>query len=153
MTATDTLINELERTRDEVLGHFSLGSGDLARTYGPGKWSVRYILNHLADSELVFTERLRRAISEPGAVAWYYDQDLWSRALDYSTRSLEVSKTMFEALRNAIIVDVRRHYERNGAIKFVHSKAGLRTVKEEYDHIVSHTENHLGQVRQALAMR
>ena len=153
MTATDVLVDELERTRDEVLRYFSLGVADLSRTYGPGKWSVRYLLHHLTDSEVVLMERLRRVISEPDMVVWYYDQDLWSKALDYSTRPLEISKPVFSALRNAIIVDARRHYERDGAIEFVHSKSGLRTLKDEYDKVASHTEHHLRQVRQALAGR
>ena len=151
MTATDVLVDELERTRDEVLRYFSLGVADLSRTYGPGKWSVRYLLHHLTDSEVVLMERLRRVISERNMVVWYYDQDSWSKALDYSTRSLEASKPVFESLRNAIIVDARRHYERDGAIEFVHSKAGLRTLKEEYEKVASHTAHHLRQVRQALA--
>jgi len=40
------LVQELERTRDETLKCFSLGAGDVARTYGPGKWSVAYILHY-----------------------------------------------------------------------------------------------------------
>jgi hypothetical protein len=41
------LISDLEATRDETLRYFSLNDEDLARTYAPGKWSVRYILQHL----------------------------------------------------------------------------------------------------------
>jgi hypothetical protein len=44
----------------------------------------------------------------------------------------------------------RRHYERDGTKEFVHSKSGLRTVKEEFDKVASHTEHHLGQIRKAL---
>src|SRR5574342_350743 len=127
MSAADALIRELERTRDETLGYFSLGDSDLARTYGPGKWSVRFLLHHLTDSEVVFTERLRRVISEPTMVVWYYDQDAWAKALDYSTRPLGASRSVYEVLRNAIIGDARGHYERHGATEFVHSKSGLRT--------------------------
>ena len=65
MTDTGTVILELERTRDEVVKYFSLSDSDLARTYAQSKWSVRHLLNHLSDSELVFGERIRRGISEP----------------------------------------------------------------------------------------
>ena len=41
----------LEATRDETLPLFALGDTDLERTYGPGKWSVRYLLHHIADAE------------------------------------------------------------------------------------------------------
>lgn len=153
MNTTDALIRELERTRDEALGYFSLADADLARTYRPGKWSVRHLLNHLTDSEIVLAERLRRAISEPGTVIWYYDQDAWAKKLEYPTRPLASCKPVFAALRTAMIELARTHYERDGATEFVHSKSGLRTVKEEFDKVVSHTEHHLAQVRQALAGR
>jgi hypothetical protein len=150
MSSTDTLIGELERTRDETLRYFALGDGDLARAYGPGKWSIRYLLHHLTDSEVVFTERLRRVISEPTMVVWYYDQDAWAKALDYSTRPLGASRPVYEVLRHAIIGDARRHYERNGATEFVHSKSGLRTLKDEFDKVAAHNEHHLGHIRMAL---
>ena len=67
-------IRDLERTRDETMGYFSLPDGDLARTYGPGKWNVRYVLHHLVDSETVLYYRIRRVLSEPRQVIWYYDQ-------------------------------------------------------------------------------
>jgi hypothetical protein len=151
MSVADDLVRSLERTRDETLGYFGLSETDLARTYALGKWSVRHLLNHLTDSEIVLAERLRRAISEPGTVIWFYDQDKWAKGLDYPTRPLESCKPVFAALRGAMIDLARRHYERDGAKEFVHSKSGLRTVKEEFDKVASHTEHHLGQIRQALA--
>jgi len=150
MSGTDGLICELERTRDETLGYFSLGELDLARTYGPGKWSVRFLLHHLTDSEVVFTERLRRVISEPAMIVWYYDQDAWAKALDYTTRPLEASRPVYETLRNAIIADARRHYECDGALEFVHSTMGLRTLKDEFDKVAAHNEHHLSHIRRAL---
>jgi hypothetical protein len=150
MSDTDTLIKELERTRDEILSYFSLGESDLARSYAPGKWSVRYLLHHIAESEVVFRERLRRVISEPGGIAWFYDQDAWAKAIDYSTYPLELSKAVFEAVRNTNILDARRHYAKDGALEFIHSKTGLRTLKMEFDKVASHTEHHLAQIRKAL---
>jgi hypothetical protein len=150
MTESEKLIRELERTRDEALSYFSLPDADLAKTYGPGKWNVRYLLHHLTDSEVVFRERLRRVISEPGGIAWFYDQDAWAKAMDYSTYPLELSKPVFESVRNSNILDAKRHYAKDGAVEFIHSKTGLRTLKMEYDKVANHTEHHLAQIRQAL---
>ena len=150
MSPTDLLVRELERTRDETLRYFSLGDADLSRPYGPGKWSVRFLLHHLTDSEVVFTERLRRVISEPSMIVWYYDQDAWATALDYSTRPLTASRPVYEALRGAIIGDARQHYERDRSIAFVHSKSGRRTLKEEFDKVAAHNEHHLRHIRAAL---
>ena len=150
MSVTQTLIDELERSREETFRYFSLADSDLARTYGAGKWSVLYLLHHITDSELVYLERLRRAISEPNVVVWYSDQDAWAKGLDYSTRPLESSRLLFGAVRNAVITDTRRHYERDGSIAFVHSRTGLRTLKDQFDEVAAHNEHHLGQIRLAL---
>ena len=60
-----SLITQLETTRDQTLEFYTLGDDDLAKTYGPGKWSVRFILLHLADTETVFIDRIHRILSEP----------------------------------------------------------------------------------------
>lgn len=150
MTTAEGLIRELERTRDEVVRHFSLGEAALARTYAPGKWPIRFILLHLADSETVFFDRIRRVISEPRQVIWVYDQDAWAKGLDYGHLPLDLSRGVFESVRAAIIHYARLHYERNGKLEFVHSVTGVRTLRDEFDKVVSHTEHHLGQIRVAL---
>lgn len=147
---TAQLIRELERTRDETLQYFSLGAGDLARTYAPGKWSVRYILHHLSDSEIVFLDRISRVLSEPRPVLWVMDQDAWARGLDYSTVPLHLSRHVFESTRNAIIYYTGVHYERSGHREWVHSVDGVRTLRDEFDKAAAHNEHHLSQIRTAL---
>ena len=147
---TAQLIRELERTRDETLQCFSLGAGELARTYGPGKWSVRYILHHLSDTEAVFLDRIRRILSEPRPVLWVMDQDAWAKGLDYASMPLELSRHVFESSRNAIIYYTGVHYERSGHREWVHSVDGVRTLRDEFDKAAAHNENHLSQIRTAL---
>jgi hypothetical protein len=147
------LIDDLEATRDETLRHFALGEDDLARTYAPGKWSVRYILHHLTDSETVLYDRIRRVISEPRQVIWWYDEDAWSKRLDYADRPLDMSRRIYESVRAAMIFYARLHYEKDGHLEFVHSLTGVRTLKDEFDKTASHNEHHLTQIRAALAAR
>ena len=144
------LIRELERTRDETLKCFALEQRDLARSYAPGKWSIRYILHHLSDSETVFLDRIHRVLSEPRPVLWVMDQDAWAKGLDYSQRPLDISRHVFESVRNAIIYDATVHYERSGTLEWVHSVDGVRTLKDEFDKTASHNEHHLSQIRTAL---
>jgi len=145
------LIADLESTRDETLRYFSLSDADLAKTYAPGKWTVRYILQHLTDSETVLYDRIRRVISEPRQVIWWYDEDAWSKALSYSERPLEVSRGIYESVRAAVIFYARLHYEKDGHLEFVHSLTGVRTLKDEFDKTASHNEHHLAQIRAALS--
>ena len=69
-------------------------------------------------------------LSEPRQVIWWYDEDAWSKALNYS--------------------DARLHYEKDGHLEFVHSMTGVRTLKDEFDKTASHNEHHLSQIRRAL---
>ena len=144
------LIGELEATRDETLRCFSLDEDELARTYGPGKWSVRYILHHLSDSETVLYDRVRRVISEPRQVIWVFDEDAWSKNLDYPERPLEMSRRIYESVRAAMIFYAGLHYEKHGHLEFVHSVTGVRTLKDEFDKTASHNEHHLSQIRAAV---
>lgn len=147
------LIQELERTKDETLSYYSLDQGDLGRTYAPGKWSVRFILCHLSDSETVLFDRIRRVLSEPRQVLWVYDQDAWATGLDYSKVPLDISRRVYESVRDAIIYYASTHYQERGHLEFVHSVTGVRTLKDEFDKVASHNEHHLGQIRKALQSR
>ena len=147
------LLRDLERTRDETLGYFSLDQRDLARTYRPGKWSVRFILHHLADSETVLYDRIRRVLSEPRQVLWVFDQDAWANGLDYALVPLDISRRVYESVRNAIIYYAGLHYAQKGHLEFVHSVTGVRTLKEEFDKVAAHNEHHLDQIRLALRDR
>lgn len=145
------IIEQLEATRDETLQCFTLGAPELARAYAPGKWPIRFILHHLADSETVLFDRIRRVLSEPRQVLWVYDQDAWARGLDYARKPLELSRPVYESVRNAIIYYARLHYDRQGHLEFVHSVTGVRTLKDEFDKVASHNAHHLSQIRAALA--
>jgi hypothetical protein len=147
------LIQNLEATRDETLKYFNLADHDLARTYAPGKWPVRFILHHLADSETVLYDRIRRVISEPRQVLWVFDQDAWAKGLDYSQVPLDLSRQVYEAVRHAVIYSAGRHYETSGHLEFVHSVTGVRTLKDEFDKVASHNAHHLARIRAALSLQ
>jgi uncharacterized damage-inducible protein DinB len=49
----------------------------LQRSYAPGKWSARQLLTHLVHAELIFSERIRFALSKPDYVVVPFDQDEW----------------------------------------------------------------------------
>lgn len=148
--ATADLVQRLERTRDDTLAFFALGDEELARTYAPGKWSVRFLLLHLADGETVLFDRIRRILSEPRQVLWVFDQDAWAAGLDYSRVPLDLSARVYDSVRNAMIYYAREYYADKGHLEFVHSVTGVRTLKDEFDKVASHNQHHLDQIRTAL---
>ena len=144
------LLHALDKTRDETLGYFDLGPDELSRSSGPGKWSVREILHHLADAETVMAERVRRILSEGRRVLWAFDQEAWARGLDYPTMPLELSREIYRSTRAGTRYLAARHYLQDGHLEWVHSETGVRTLRDELDKVAAHNEHHLEQIRSAL---
>ena len=142
------IMEKLEATKLETLKFFDLSEKDLQKTYGQDKWNVRYILHHISDSESVLFYRIRRLLSEPKQVIWATDAAAWAK--NYATLPLELSKNIFVTSRDAIIYYAGQHYQESDQIQFVHSEMGLRTLKDEFDKVVWHNQQHLGNIRSAL---
>ena len=66
----------------------------------PGKWNIRQIVRHLADTEIVAGMRLRHIAAEDKPTLVPFDQDTWATRLGYATADLSVSLNTFTVLRN-----------------------------------------------------
>ena len=76
--------------RAELLERFRRGAEVVAATLtgaagaevdfkpAPDHWSVRQIVAHLADSEMVGAERFRRTIAEENPTILWYDEKAWA---------------------------------------------------------------------------
>jgi DinB superfamily len=144
------IIEQLEKTMAETLKYFDLAEEDLQKKYEPDKWNIRFVLHHLADSESILFYRIRRVISEPKQVIWVVDGDAWANKLDYSHVPLGLAKNIYVSSREGNIYYARHHYENSHEIKFVHSETGIRTLKDEFDKVSSHNQQHVRQIKKAL---
>jgi uncharacterized damage-inducible protein DinB len=78
-----------------------LSEAQLSTPEKPGKWSIRHVLAHLADSELVGAFRFRMALAHDAPELPGYDQDAWARALRYENAAIEDSLGDFARLRQS----------------------------------------------------
>ena len=67
----------------------------------PGKWSIRDVVQHLADSELVCGFRLRLVLAQDRPPLTGYDQDLWAERLRYHEVDVRDALEQFTVLRRA----------------------------------------------------
>lgn len=144
------IINHLERTRNKALEYYDLEDSFLHLTYEEGKWNIRELLCHISDVETVLYERIRRVIAEPKQVIWGFEQDLWAERLNYNSFPLSISKQTFSSVRKGVIYLADNFYQDLGHKQFVHSEAGIRTLKDEFDKVAWHCEGHLKQIELAI---
>jgi DinB superfamily len=65
----------------------------------PGKWSVRHVVRHLADAEIVWGWRLRVVLAQSRPPLTGFDQDLWADRLGYADANVAQALDEFRVMR------------------------------------------------------
>jgi hypothetical protein len=73
----------------------------LRRPEAPGKWSVLEVIQHLADTEVVYAWRTRQILTQDRPEIQGYDQDAWARTLRYGAADLAVTLGQLRGVRTA----------------------------------------------------
>lgn len=114
----------------------------------PGKWSIRQIVAHLADAEMVGAHRFRQVIAEDGPTLIAYNQDAWVQNLDYGRRKPKQSLETFRRVRaeNYELLKglAEEAFDRAGN----HSENGRVTLRQLLDDYSGHAESHARQLQQ-----
>ena len=66
-----------------------------------GKWSIVQVLQHLADSEMVWAWRVRLILAQDRPALTGYDQDLWAQRLGYDRADPVDALELFAVVRRA----------------------------------------------------
>jgi hypothetical protein len=122
----------------------------LARKPAPGKWSVREIIAHLADAELVMGYRLRRVLDENGVTIDAYDQARWAAAGRYEQVPLANSLSRIQAERAANVRLLRGLRPEQMAQYGMHSERGKETITHMSRMWAGHDLNHRRQIEAIL---
>jgi hypothetical protein len=114
----------------------------------PGKWSIRQIVAHLADADMVGAHRFRQLIAEENPTLVAFDQELWTKNLDYAKRKPKQSLETFRRIRSEnyeLLKDQPASaYERAGS----HTERGRVTLGELLEGYAGHAESHARQMQQ-----
>lgn len=143
---------QLRQVRDATLPFFELPERRLAKRYRRGSWTAREVLIHIADTEAVFLDRLRRVIAEDRPLLIPFDHESWARRLDYARRDLMVARAVFQANRDAAIELIAAHRSDGGRIG-IHAHDGALTFAQLATKMLWHNQHHLEQVQQAVGRR
>ena len=114
----------------------------------PGKWSVREIVHHLADSEMTAAVRLRLLLAQDRPTIQGYDQDEFARRLHYE-RSHESSLELFKYARLATAELLECLGPAEWLREGTHSEMGPYSVDTWLKIYAAHAHKHARQIREA----
>lgn len=125
---------------------FALSPEQLDRRFDPseklGVWSCRELVGHLADAELAFTHRIRRALSEENPVFSTWDEQAFIDAGLYSRAKPGGPVAIVYTLRTALGEVLHTLDDDQWARKGLHPQYGEQTVRQIVEVTTWHLERH-----------
>jgi hypothetical protein len=114
----------------------------------PGKWTVRQIVHHLADSEMTAAVRFRLLVAEDRPAIKGYDQDRFADRLHYD-RPHEASLELFRAVRASTVELMGQLTEAEWLREGTHSEVGRFGLDTWLRIYAPHAQKHADQIRAA----
>jgi uncharacterized damage-inducible protein DinB len=112
----------------------------------PGKWSIGHVLQHLADSDLVWGWRVRLILAQDRPTITGYDQDLWADRLHYEESDPTESLATFATLRAANLRLIGRASPQDLQRVGVHAERGEESIEHLRRLYAGHDLLHLQQI-------
>jgi hypothetical protein len=129
-----------DRLRQVVAG---LSREDLTARPGPGKWSILELVVHLADSDCISIDRMKRMLTEDNPTLLYADETAYVDRLFSHDQSLEDALALFEVGRRQFARVLRKlpdeAFERHGT----HNRRGVVKVGAMVEDYIEHVNDHL----------
>jgi len=114
-----------------------------------GKWTVRQIVHHLADSEMTSAIRLRLLLASPEPKIVGYDQEAFAKSLYYTDRPIEASLDAFNAARRTTAEILDRMSEAEWLREGTHTEHGRYTIFKWLELYAVHAHAHAQQIHTA----
>jgi hypothetical protein len=127
-----------------------LSEEQLSRRPAPDKWSIREIVAHLADDELVGGYRYRMILSAPGTAIQAFDQDIWASTGRYGERDVGSSLEIFRVLRQANLELLHSLSPEEWDNHGIHAERGVESIRDIAMYFAGHDINHFRQIEALL---
>lgn len=111
-------------------------------------WSIRDIIVHLADAEIVGAYRFRIVLAEDEPTLPVYDQERWKKRLHYIWRSPEAALSLFQQTRFSTAEMLQQcdlaSWQRTG----IHPVRGRLTLGDLLRTYAEHVDMHIAQIEE-----
>ena len=120
-----------------------LTRGELTARPGPGAWSILEVVVHIADSDAISIDRMKRILSEDNPPLLYADETAYVEKLHTHEQDLEDALVLMEVGRRQWARVLRKlpdeAFERVGN----HNRRGRVTLGEMVKGYIDHIDDHL----------
>ena len=124
-----------------------LSDKQLDTPYGEGKWTVRQVVHHLADSHINGFTRTKWALTEDNPAVKPYDQDDWAKLSD-SEMSIDSSLLILKGLHQRWANLFENLTEEQWTRPIYHPEdSDYNNVEQILVAYAGHGEKHLGHIR------
>ena len=113
-----------------------------------GTWSIRQIVLHLLDSDLIASDRMKRIIAEENPTIIGFDESAFARNLFYDQLDAELACDLFAKNRRLTHEILRRLPESAFARAGTHNERGRIMLADLVETYTGHLEHHLGFIRE-----
>lgn len=144
------LVEPLERfVRGAAVVREAIYGADAGAISRPGieGWSIRDILVHLSDAEMVRATRIRLILAGDEPPIFTFDEGLWKRKLHYIWRSPEAAIALFDQLRFTTMEIFRQLDQKSWEKAGIHPEDGRLTIGELLIRGANHSDDHANQIR------
>jgi len=128
-----------------------LSQSQLSKRPQPEKWSIKEIINHLAETDMVMCCRARWIAFEDNPTLVPFDQDKWAKGWVREKEPVAESLERLRVIRRSQIRLFRSvsksDYDRTGC----HPERGVVSLREQLETVAGHDLNHLGQIQRLAA--
>ena len=128
-----------------------LTAADLDAPPASGGWTIRQIVLHLADSDLVGSDRMKRVAAEPNPTLLAYDETLFANNLKYATLDAQLAAELFRLNRVYTTAILRQLPAEAFARAGVHTEKGRETLEDLVRDYIKHLDGHMKFLREKRA--
>ena len=114
-----------------------------------GGWSPRILLQHLMETEILFSTRMRAAIANPGAGVLPFDQDLYEARIPNNQLPDDLLLDALAGLRSVNIAILRALPDETWEQTVQHPEAGTQTLERIVTIFGNHVTDHLNDMKNA----
>jgi hypothetical protein len=154
MSAMEAVLDRVERAAGDLAAAIQGMTGPaLARRPGEGCWAAVEVLCHLRDISEAFLLRFRAILAADGQCFFPVDPDRWAADRQYLRNDAGEALAAFGRWREETLALLRtlapEQWDRSG----IHTVRGPMTLSDLVALLASEDDNHLDQLRRALAGR